>query len=51
MKFFEVTHIIHLMQMFIFIVSKVLNQVAVKVAIYIKMINEENISLGKLNDK
>lgn len=50
MKFFEVTHI-HLMQMFIFVVSKILNQVAVKVASYIKMINEENISLGKLNDK
>ena len=51
MQLFEVTHIIHLMQMFIFIVSKILNQVAVKVAIYIKIINEENVSLGKLNNK
>lgn len=34
--------------MFIFIVSKVLNQVAVWIAIYIKIINKENISLRRL---
>lgn len=37
--------------MFIFIVSKVLNQVAVWIAIYIKMINKENISLRRLINK
>ena len=39
------------MQMFIFLISKSLNQVAVQVAIYIKVINKENISLGKLDSK
>lgn len=37
--------------MFIFIVSKILNQVAVWVAIYIKIINKENISLRRLINK
>lgn len=37
------------MQMFIFLILKTLNQVAIQVAIYIKNNQKENISLGKLN--
>lgn len=39
------------MQMFIFIILEALNQVALQVAVYIKIINKENISLRKLNSR
>lgn len=46
MQFFEVTHIIHLMQMFIFIVSKNIKAGGYTSRNLHKIINKENISLG-----
>lgn len=52
MQFFEITHIIHLMQIFIFIVYKISIQVGyTSNNLHKKIINRKNITLGRLNNK